>query len=129
MKIKKHLNGEKMKMFNIVIIVFLSASALNMSIFYEGLMLEWFDFVPVLILITDISFILATVLSLLLNRKNRIIFFLNILSVLLICISVVLAVLKIDYPKLCFVLWNFYILYFYGTLATINIYKCIKSKR
>jgi len=35
-----------MKMLSIVIlIVFLSTSALNMSIFYEGLMLKWFDFV------------------------------------------------------------------------------------
>jgi len=129
MKIQKHPNGVKMKMLSIIIfIVFLSASALNMSIFYEGLMLKWFDFVPVLILITDISFILATVLSLLLNKKNRVIFFLNILSVLFICIAVLFAVLKIDYPKWCFVLWNFYILYFYGTQAAINIYKCIKSK-
>jgi len=109
-------------------LVFLLALTLNISIFYEGVILKWFDFVSVLILITDISFIVATVLNLLLNRRNKIILFLNILSALFICIAVVIAVLKIDYPKWCFVFWNFYILYFYGTQATIYIYKCIKSK-
>ena len=119
-----------MKILTIVkFLVFLSASALNMSIFYEGLVLKWFDFVTVLMLITDISFILATVLNLLLNRKNRIIFSLNILSVLFIFIALIMTILRIDYPKWCFIVWNFYILYFYGTQVTIHVYKCIKSKK
>ena len=119
-----------MKILRIVnFLVFLSASAFNMSIFYEGLVLKWFDFVTVLMFITDVSFILATVLNLLSNRKNRIIFILNIFSVLFILIAIVMTILKIDYPKWCFILWNFYILYFYGTQATIHVYKCIKSKK
>jgi hypothetical protein len=116
--------GGNMKFINAInSIVFLFATALIMSIFYEGLLLKWYDFVPVLILVTDISFIIATILNLIFNRNKKVLLYLNIFSALFIVIAVIIRIFNITYPQWGMILWNFYILYFYGTQTVICIHK------
>ena len=95
---------------------------LVISIFYEGITLKWYAFVPVLMLITDFCFIVATILNLIINRKVKILFWFNIFSCLLIGIAVIMKIMRLDYPQWGLVFWNFYILYFYGiqTITVIN---------
>jgi len=118
-----------MKIINVInSIVFLSAAILVMAVFYEGLMLKWYAIVPVLILITDILFIIAAVLNLIFNRNRKLIFCFNIFSVLFIVIAIIVRVFNINYPQWAMIIWNFYILYFYGTQTVICIYKYLHSK-
>ena len=121
--------GGNMKIINVInSMVFLFATALVMSIFYEGLMLKWYAIVPILILATDISFIIATVLNLIFNRNKKLILYLNIFSALFILIAIIMKVFNITYPQWGTILWNFYILYFYGTQTVVCIYKYMYSK-
>jgi hypothetical protein len=115
-----------MKILNIInSIVFLFATAVVMSVFYEGVVLKWYTFVPVLMIVTDVSFIVATILNIAFNRKIKIVFFFNIFSALFIGIAIIMKILYIPYPQWGMVIWNFYILYFYGTQVVICIYKYI----
>ena len=118
-----------MKIINVInSIVFLFATALVIFIFYEGLMLKWYAVVPILILVTDISFIVATVLNLVFNRSKKLVFYFNIFSALFIVIAVIMKIFDITYPQWGMIIWNFYILYFYGTQTVICIYKYMCSK-
>ena len=121
------LPGENlMKLINIAnATVFLCITASIASIFYEGLTLEWYSFVSVLMLVADGSFILATILHLIFKRKNRTLFILNIFSAVLIVIALVAKFAGIDYPKWAIVIWYFYILFLYGIQVTIAVYKCL----
>jgi hypothetical protein len=96
-----------------------------MSIFYEGMTLKWYSYVTVLLLVTDGFFFLATILNILFNRKNKLVFRLNIFSVILIIVMMVLKFLKIEHPHWAVTLWYFYILYFYGIQVITNILKYI----
>ena len=61
------------KMVNVVnFVVFLFATILVASIFYEGLTLKWYTFATVFLLATDGVFFLATILNLLINRQNKV---------------------------------------------------------
>lgn len=119
MKILKILNN----------LVFLLATAVVISIFYEGLALKWYPYVPVLILTTDICFIAATILNLIIKRKVKILFCFNIFSIVLIGAAVIMKVMNISYPLWCLVLWNFYILYFYGSQVVINIHNYLQDRK
>src|SRR5215469_346163 len=90
-------------------LVFLFATATVISIFYQGLTLKWYTFVPVLFISTDILFIITTILHLIFNRKIKILFYFNIFSGLLIAVAIVLKILNIEYFHWGFTLWNFYI--------------------
>jgi hypothetical protein len=92
-----------------------------MSITYEGLTLEWYAFVPILILACDILFIIATVLNLIYSRNERLIFWIHIFSMVLIGIALVMKVFDISYPAWGVVIWDFYMAYFYGLLVIRNI--------
>ena len=121
--------GGNMKIINVInSMVFLFATALVMSIFYEGLMLKWYAIVPILMLVTDTSFIIVTVLNLIFNRNKKLILYLNIFSALFILIAIIMKVFNITYPQWGTILWNFYILYFYGVQSVIYIYKYMCSK-
>ncbi len=96
------------------IIVFLFASLVVGSIFYEGLTLKWYSFVPVLMLTMDVLFIISTVINVIYFRKNKPLFFINLFSAVLIFAALVMKVLHIEYPQWTILLWDFYILYLYG---------------
>ena len=101
----------------------LTATVLDASTFYEGLTLMWYDFVPIFLIFTDMFFILAVILNLLFNRRNKVIVYLNIFSVIFISIMLILKYLKIKHPGWSVTAWYFFILYFYGTQVIVDIYK------
>jgi hypothetical protein len=96
------------------IIVFIFATLTVASIFYEGQTLQWYPFVGVLILVTDVLFIISTILNLIYFRKARAMFFINLFSAVLIVIAVLMKVMNCEYPAWTILLWNFYVLYLYG---------------
>ena len=114
-----------MKFLNLLnTLVFLLATVVVMSIFYEGVTLQWYNFVPILVLTTDIAFILATIINLIFNRKVKIVFWFNIFSIVLIGIAIIIKIAAIPYPLWGLVLWNFYILFFYG----IQVFAIVSRK-
>ena len=119
-----------MKIINVVnTFVFLFATTVVMAIFYEGITLKWYSIVPMLIIITDIAFIIATILNIILNHKTKILFALNLFSILIICVAIIMKILNIKYPEWSLLIWNFYILYFFGAQVLLHINKYIQKKR
>ena len=110
------------------LIVFLSAAILVISVFYEGLTLTWYSFVTILLLATDGFFVLATILNLFLNRKIKIIFYLNIFSIIIIAVAFITKFLDVEHPKWAVTIWYLYILIFYGIQIIPNIFDNIRSK-
>ena len=96
------------------IVVFVFASLVAGSIFYEGLTLQWYSVVPVLILAMDMLFIISTVINVIYFRKHKALFFINLFSAVFIFTALVMKVLNIEYPQWTILLWDFYILYLYG---------------
>ena len=118
-----------MKFINIInAIVFIFAAVLIILVFYEGMTLKWYDCVALFLIATDILFILATILNVIFNKKNKKIFYLNIFSIIIILVMFILKFLKIEHPKWGVTLWYFYILFLYGIQTLIYIYKYICSK-
>ena len=100
------------------IITFLSATLTVASIFYEGMILKWLSFVGISILITDILFIISTVIGVFYYKKNKKMFFSHLFSFFVIFIGIIITLIfGKDMPKILFLLWEFYILYFYGILV------------
>jgi hypothetical protein len=100
------------------IITFILATATVASIFYEGILLQWFSFVPVFMLLTDIFFLLTTVAGLFYYKNNKSRFYCYFISLFVICVGIVIMIIfGKDLPKWLFALWEFYILYFYGLVV------------
>ena len=127
----KNMNLRKIdKFMNIVnFLVFLSVSILVISIFYEGLVLEWYTFVTIMLLVTDGFFIISTILNLIFSQKNKILFYFSIFSIIFIAIMLILKFFKIEHPKWGVTIWYFYIFYFYGIQVFTKFYKNMKTKR
>jgi hypothetical protein len=97
------------------ITTFLSATVTVASIFYEGMILEWLSFVGIFILITDILFLLATIAGVYYFKNNKTLFYSHLFSILLIIVGIIiLLMVGRNIPKILFLFWEFYILYFYG---------------
>ena len=114
-----------MKFLNLLnTLVFLFGTAVVMSIFYEGVTLQWYGFVSIFMLITDIAFIVATILNLIFQRKVKILLWFNIFSLIFISIVLFMKFIGIPYPAWGLVLWNFYIMFFYG----IQVFACFNKR-
>lgn len=50
--------------------VFIAATAAIGGVFYEGMELKWFDFVGILIILMDYSFLVSTIINLIAERKK-----------------------------------------------------------
>ncbi len=97
------------------IATFLSATVTVASIFYEGMILEWLPFVGISILITDLLFLITTIAGVFYYKRIKILFVSHLLSISVIVAGIiVMLIFGKDIPKLLFMLWEFYILYFYG---------------
>ena len=97
------------------ILTFLSATITVASIFYEGMILEWLSFVRTSILVTDIAFLITTVSGIFYYKGIRILFYSHLLSIFVIVVGIIITLIfGKEIPKFLFMLWEFYILYFYG---------------
>ena len=106
------------------IATFLSATVTVASIFYEGMILKWLSFVGISILITDILFLLTTILGIFYYKKNKTLFYSHLFSTLVILVGIVIyLIFGKDVPKILFMLWEFYILYFYGIIICKKSWK------
>jgi hypothetical protein len=106
------------------IVTFLSATVTVASIFYEGMVLKWFSFVGVLILVTDISFLMATVAGIFYYKSSKKLFYSHLFSTFVILVGIVIhLIFGRDIPKVLFLLWEFYILYFYGIVVCKKLWQ------
>ena len=105
------------------IITFVLSTATVASVFYEGMLLQWFSFVGIFIWLTDIFFLLTTVIGLFYYRNNKSLYYSHLVSMLIICVAIVITIIySKDIPKLLFTLWEFYILYFYGYVVSKKLW-------
>jgi hypothetical protein len=111
------------------IVTFLSATVTVTSIFYEGMILEWLSYVGTSILITDILFLIATIVGVFYYKNNKTLFFSHIFSVIVILVGIVIFfIFGEEIPKILFLLWEFYILYFYGVVVCKKLWQSIPEK-
>ena len=106
------------------ITTFLLATVTAASIFYEGMVLKWFSYVGISILITDISFLITTVAGVFYYKGNKILIYSHLFSVFVILIGIIITLIfGKDIPKILFLLWEFYILYFYGIIVCKKLWE------
>ena len=110
------------------IITFLSATVTVAGIFYEGLVLEWFAFVGVSMYVTDILFLMATIVGIFYCKINKVLFYSHLFSTLVILAGIIIMVIfGKDIPKILILLWEFYILYFYGIIVCKKMWQKIDT--
>ena len=108
------------------IITFLSATVTVAGIFYEGLVLEWFAFVGVAIHVTDFLFLIATIAGIFYYKNNRVLYYSHLFSMFVILVGIIISVIfGEEMPKILFLLWEFYILYFYGIVVCKKLWQKI----
>jgi hypothetical protein len=97
------------------IVVFVAATLAIAGVFYEGMTLKWYDIVGIFVICMDYSFMPATILHLVADRKEKTVW-LHIFSLVFIIAAVVMKIASLEYPAITLVLWYFYIWFFYGYL-------------
>lgn len=97
------------------IVVFVATTLAIAGVFYEGMTLKWYDFVGILVICMDYSFMPATILHLITDRKEKTIW-IQLFSLAIIVAAVIMKLASMEYPAITLVLWYFYIWFFYGFL-------------
>ncbi len=101
------------------VFVFIATTLAIAGVFYEGMELQWFSVVGIFIICMDYSFIPATIIHLIIDRKNKCFIF-HIVSIVAIIVAIIMKVVKIEYPTITLVIWYFYIWFLYGGLNVKN---------
>ena len=97
------------------LIVFICTTLAIAGVFYEGMTLKWYGFVGILVICMDYTFMPATILHLIADKKDRHIAP-HIVSMLMIIAAVIMKIAGIAYPAVTLVLWYFYIWFLYGSI-------------
>jgi len=106
------------------IATFLLATMTVASICYEGMILKWFSYVGVFILLTDVFFLITTVVGVFYYKKNKLLFYSCLTSIFIILIGIIISLIfGKNIPKILFLLWEFYILYFYGMVVCKKLWQ------
>jgi len=106
------------------IATFLSATVTVAGIFYEGMILQWLSWVGISIRITEALFWIVTIVGVFYYKKIKILFYIHLFSLFLIMISIALTLIYGEnIPKLLFLLYEFYILYFYGIVVCKQLWQ------
>ena len=110
-------NMERLRKISKVIDVFVFAAATLAiaGVFYEGMTQKWYDFVGILVVCMDYSFMPATIIHLITDRKEKVVWF-HVFSMVIILIAIIMKMAGMDYPAVTLVLWYFYIWFLYGLL-------------
>ncbi|MBP0966194.1 MAG: hypothetical protein J5722_01035 [Oscillospiraceae bacterium] len=108
------------------LIVFICTTLAITGVFYEGMTLKWYGFVGILVICMDYTFMPATVLHLIADKKDRRIIP-HVLSLLMIAAAVIMKIAGIAYPAVTLVLWYFYIWFLYGSLIVRRIIRADKE--
>ena len=100
------------------ILTFVLSTITVASICYEGMLLKWFSWVGLSIRLTDVSFLMATIAGLFYYKRNKIVFYSHLGSSFIILVAIIMTLIfGENIPKILFLLWEFYILYFYGIVV------------
>ena len=106
------------------ILTFLLATITVASIFYEGMILQWLSYVGISIYLTDIFFLIATVVGVFYYKDNKILFYSHLFSIFVILVGIIITLIfGKNIPKILFLLWEFYILYFYGIIVCKKLWQ------
>ena len=97
------------------VIVFICTTIAIAGVFYEGMTLKWYGFVGVLVICMDYTFMPATILHLIADKKDRHIVP-HVLSLLMIAAAVIMKIAGLSYPAETLVLWYFYLWFLYGSI-------------
>ena len=97
------------------LIVFAATTLAIAGVFYEGMTLRWYDFVGILVICMDYSFMPATILHLITDRKDKSYGF-HVFSMAIIAVAIIMKIVGVKYPAITLVLWYFYIWFLYGIL-------------
>jgi hypothetical protein len=97
------------------VVVFVATTLAIAGVFYEGMTLKWYDIVGMFVICMDYSFMPATIIHLIVDRKEKMIWF-HVFSAVIILIAIVMKISETDYPAITLVLWYFYIWFLYGTI-------------
>jgi hypothetical protein len=97
------------------VFVFIATTLAIAGVFYEGMTLKWYDIVGILVISMDYSFMPATIIHLIVDRTEKMIWF-HVFSTVIILIAIVMKISETDYPAITLVLWYFYIWFLYGTI-------------
>ena len=110
-------NMERLRKISKVIDVFVFAAATLAiaGVFYEGMTQKWYDFVGILVVCMDYSFMPATIIHLITDRKEKVVW-VHVFSMVIILIAIIMKMAGMDYPAVTLVLWYFYIWFLYGLL-------------
>ena len=106
------------------IITFVSATITVASIFYEGLILKWLSYVGGSIIVTDLFFLITTIVGTGYYKNHNILFYSHLFSISVIVIGIIITLIfGKNIPKFLFLLWEFYILYFYGIVVCKKLWQ------
>ena len=94
-------------------LVFFFTTLAIAGVFYEGMTLKWYDVVGILVICMDYSFLPATIIHLIVDKKDEI-YKLHVMSMLLIIFAFAIKFLIGSFPALGLLLWYFYIWFLYG---------------
>jgi len=96
---------------------------------YEGMVLEWFPFVPILMISMDTVFIIATVFNLIYFRKTKLLLALNIFSAVLIVTALASKAAGWEHPAALATVWFFYIFFYYYTMVVKQTWKLEQTRK
>jgi hypothetical protein len=102
--------------------VFLAATLAIAGVFYEGMELRWVNTVSIFIVLMDFSFLISTIVNMVIYRKTKWLY-INLVSLLLIVIAYIMKGFSIEYSSLQLVFWYFYIWFLYGIQITFRLCK------
>ena len=106
------------------IATFLFATVTVAALAYEGMVLRWFTLVRDSIIVTDILFVLATIAGIFFYKGNKTLFRAHLDSAVVILAAVAIHLIYgANIPKILFLLWIFYILYFYGIIVCKKLWQ------
>lgn len=108
-------------------LVFFFTTLAIAGVFYEGMTLQWYDAVGILVICMDYSFLPATIIHLIVDKKDEI-YMLHVLSMLLIIFAFAIKFLIGEFPVLGLLLWYFYIWFLYGGILVGSYVEKEKSK-
>ena len=97
------------------IAVFVFTTTAIAGVFYEGMTQKWYDIVGIFVICMDYSFMPATILHLIADRKEKW-YLLHIFSMVLIVVAIVMKIAGIAYPAITLLLWYFYLWFLYGSI-------------
>lgn len=112
-------NEERLQKISRIIdaIVFAATTLAIAGVFYEGMTLKWYGPVGIFVVCMDYTFLLATIIHLIADRKEKRIS-VHYFSLVILIIAIVMKISGLEYPAVALVLWYFYIWFLYGIIIT-----------